>query len=73
MIQYLKTALALYAKVLPVAKSIVVGLGVLAGSLTVALQDGKLDTGEIVNVVLAVLAALGVSYAVPNKPVTPGK
>lgn len=73
MIQYLKTALSLYAKVLPVAKSIVVALGVLAGSLTVALQDGKLDTGEIVNVVLAVLAAAGVSYAVPNKPVTPAK
>ncbi|MFB8215002.1 hypothetical protein [Streptomyces anulatus] len=43
------------------------------------MQDGAFTTGETVTTVLAVLGALGVTYAVPNRPtaeadrVTPGR
>ncbi|MFF8831400.1 hypothetical protein [Streptomyces sp. NPDC015131] len=49
------------------AKAIVAAAAAAAGTLAVATSDGALDTGDVVTVVLSVLGALGVTYAVPNK------
>lgn len=48
-------------------KAVVAAAAAAAGTLAAATADGSLSTGDIVTVVLAVLGALGVTYAVPNK------
>ncbi|AZM54176.1 hypothetical protein DMA15_17685 [Streptomyces sp. WAC 01529] len=51
-----------------IAKSIVAGVAAGSAAAVAATQDGTLATGEIVTIVLAVLGAWGITYAVPNKP-----
>lgn len=50
-----------------VAKAFVAAAAAAAGTLAVATADGSLSTGDIITVVLSVLGALGITYAVPNK------
>jgi hypothetical protein len=54
-------------KLSAMAKAIVAAAAAAAGTLAVATADGSLSTGDVVTVVLSVLGALGVTYAVPNK------
>ncbi|WP_181160423.1 hypothetical protein [Streptomyces solincola] len=49
------------------AKAVVAAFAAAAGTLVAVTQDGMVDTGDVVTVVLSVLGALGVTYAVPNK------
>lgn len=42
-----------------------------AAALVTALDDGIITAQEGVTAVVAVLAALGITWAVPNKPATP--
>lgn len=57
-------------KISSIAKSIVAGLAAGATAAVTAIQDGALDTGEGVTIVLAILGAWGITYAVPNRPKT---
>lgn len=50
-----------------VAKALVAAAAAAAGTLALASQDGNLNGGDIVTIVLSVLGALGVTYVVPNK------
>lgn len=50
------------------AKALVAAVVAGGGTLQVALADDKVTAAEWVAVGLAVLAALGVTYVVPNKP-----
>ena len=50
-----------------IAKSITAGVAAGATAAVTAVQDGVLDTGEGVTIVLAVLGAWGITWAVPNK------
>ncbi|MFF7290656.1 hypothetical protein [Streptomyces griseorubiginosus] len=50
-----------------IAKSIVSGVAAGATAAVTAVQDGVVTTGEGVTIVLAVLGAWGITYAVPNK------
>ncbi|MGH3584785.1 MAG: hypothetical protein ACRDQ0_00520 [Pseudonocardia sp.] len=59
-------------KIGSIAKSLLAGLAAGAASAVTAAQDGALSTGEGVTIALAVLGALGVVYAVPNKPAPDG-
>ncbi|WP_329597753.1 hypothetical protein OIE43_18775 [Streptomyces pseudovenezuelae] len=52
-----------------IAKSITAGVAAGATAAVTAVQDGVLDTGEGVTIVLAVLASWGITWAVPNRPV----
>lgn len=54
-------------KLSSMAKAIVAGLAAGAASLAAATADGSLSTPDLITVVLAVLGALGVTWAVPNK------
>ncbi|MGW1595239.1 hypothetical protein [Streptomyces sp. SCL15-4] len=54
-----------------IAKSIVAGLAAGATAAVTAVQDGTVTTGEGVTIVLAVLGAWGITWAVPNRT-TPG-
>jgi type III secretory pathway component EscS len=54
-------------KIASIAKSIIAGLAAGATAAVTAVQDGTLTTGEGVTIVLAVLGAWGIVYAVPNK------
>lgn len=49
-------------------KAIVSGMAAGTASLATALNDGTVTAGEGVTVALAVLGALGVTWAVPNRP-----
>lgn len=49
------------------AKALVAAAAAAAGVLVTATADGSLSVGDIVTAVVAVLGALGVTYAVPNK------
>lgn len=65
-------------KVSAMAKSLVAGLAAGATAAVTAVQDQALTTGETVTIVLAVLGAWGITYAVPNRQpapdrVTPGQ
>lgn len=51
-------------------KAIVAAVAAGAGSAGTALQDGKVTAPEAVTIALAVLAALGFTWAVPNRPAT---
>ncbi|MGW6296697.1 hypothetical protein [Streptomyces sp. NPDC055058] len=48
-------------------KAVVAGVAAGSATLGTAVQDGLLTSGEGVTIVLAVLGALGVTYAVPNR------
>ncbi len=50
-----------------IAKAIASAAAAGAATLVAVTQDGALDTGDVVTVVLSVLGALGVTYAVPNQ------
>jgi hypothetical protein len=54
-------------KISSIAKSIVAGLAAGASVAATAVQDGALTTGEGVTIALAVLAAWGITWAVPNR------
>ncbi|WP_405413949.1 hypothetical protein [Streptomyces rubiginosohelvolus] len=65
-------------KISSFAKAVVAGLAAGATAAATAVQDGVFTTGETVTTVLAVLGALGITYAVPNRPAegdraTPGR
>ncbi|WP_424918861.1 hypothetical protein [Streptomyces sp. wa1064] len=66
-------------KISSAAKAFVAALAAGASVAATAVQDGVFTTGETVTTVLAVLGALGITYAVPNRPaaeadrVTPGR
>jgi peptidoglycan/LPS O-acetylase OafA/YrhL len=53
------------------AKAAVAAVAAGAGTLATALADDHVTTGEWVAVAVAVLGALGITYAVPNAPATP--
>jgi hypothetical protein len=57
-------------KISSIAKSIVSGLAAGATAAVTAVQDGTLTTGEGVTIVLAILGAWGITYAVPNRQTT---
>ncbi|MET9098287.1 hypothetical protein [Streptomyces antibioticus] len=59
-------------KISSIAKSIVAGLAAGATAAVTAVQDNVLTTGEGVTIVLAVLGAWGITYAVPNRPKADG-
>lgn len=50
------------------AKALVAAVVAGVGALAVAMADSVLSTGDGVTIALAVLSALGITYAVPNKP-----
>lgn len=54
-----------------IAKSLVAGLAAGATAAVTAVQDGVLDTGDGVTIVLAMLGAWGITWAVPNRPKPP--
>lgn len=65
-------------KISSAAKALVGGLSAGAAAAVTAVQDQVVTSGETVTIVLAVLGALGITYAVPNRPggadrVTPGR
>ncbi|MEV8395614.1 MULTISPECIES: hypothetical protein [unclassified Streptomyces] len=49
------------------AKAAVAGVAAGSAAFATAVQDGAFTTGEGVTVALAILGALGITYAVPNK------
>ncbi|MET9123029.1 hypothetical protein [Streptomyces sp. NPDC004528] len=53
------------------AKAVVAAVVAGSGSLATALNDGTVTATEAVTVVLAVLGALGITWAVPNRAATP--
>ncbi|MEU6674746.1 hypothetical protein [Streptomyces sp. NPDC046925] len=53
------------------AKAIVAGIAAGAASLATGLADGTLSTQDGLTAVAAVLAAWGLTWAVPNKPQGP--
>jgi hypothetical protein len=55
-------------KISSIAKSIVAGVAAGSATAVTAVQDSQLTAGEGVAIVLAVLAAWGITWAVPNKP-----
>lgn len=55
-----------------IAKSIVAGVAAGATAAVTAVQDNVVTTGEGVTIVLAMLGAWGITWAVPNKPPTAG-
>lgn len=50
------------------AKSIAAAIAAGSAVVATAVQDSVFTAGEGVTVALAVLGALGITYAVPNKP-----
>lgn len=58
-------------KISSTAKSLVAGVAAGSAAAAAAVQDGALVTGEVMTIVLAVLGAWGITYAVPNKPTPP--
>ncbi|MEU5284111.1 hypothetical protein AB0G97_08840 [Streptomyces sp. NPDC020755] len=65
-------------KISNAAKAFAAGLAAGATAAATAVQDGVFTTGEGVTTVLAILGALGITYAVPNRPAeadraTPGR
>ncbi|QFZ75106.1 hypothetical protein GFH48_19155 [Streptomyces fagopyri] len=58
-------------RIASIAKSLLAGLAAGSAAAVTAVQDNVLTTGEGVTIVLAVLGAWGITYAVPNRK-TPG-
>ncbi|MFJ4990077.1 hypothetical protein ACIP9H_40555 [Streptomyces sp. NPDC088732] len=54
-------------KISSIAKSIVSGLAAGSAAAVTAAQDNVITTGEGVTIVLAVLTAWGITFAVPNR------
>lgn len=54
-------------------KALVAAAAAGAGSLSVALQDDVVTTSEVFTAAVAVLAACGFTWAVPNKPPKEGQ
>lgn len=54
-------------KIASIAKSLIAGIAAGATAAVTAAQDQVLTTGEGVTIMLAVLGAWGITYAVPNK------
>ncbi|HEX5541972.1 MAG TPA: hypothetical protein VFX60_10510 [Micromonospora sp.] len=50
-----------------IAKSIVAGVAAGATAAVTAAQDGVITVGEGVTIVLAILGAWGITWAVPNR------
>ncbi|NEA61373.1 hypothetical protein [Streptomyces sp. SID12488] len=57
-------------KISSIAKSLIAGVSAGSAAAVTAVQDSVLTTGEGVTIVLAVLGAWGITYAVPNRPKT---
>lgn len=57
-------------KISSIAKSLIAGVAAGSAAAVTAVQDNILTTGEGVTMVLAVLSAWGITYAVPNRPKT---
>ena len=55
-------------KIAPYWKAITAAVAAGAASLVTALDDGTITAGEGVTAGLAVLAACGITWAVPNRP-----
>jgi hypothetical protein len=55
-------------KISSVAKAIVSGIAAGSAAAVTAAQDSVITTGEGVTMVLAILGAWGITYAVPNRP-----
>lgn len=55
------------------AKAFVAGLAAGVSVAATAVQDGMFTAGETVTTVLAVLGALGITYAVPNRLAAPDR
>ncbi|QYA94003.1 hypothetical protein KZO11_09920 [Streptomyces anulatus] len=55
-------------KISSAAKAFVAALAAGAATAVTAVQDQVVTSGETVTIVLAVLGALGITYAVPNRP-----
>lgn len=53
-----------------IAKALVAGAAAGATAAVTAVQDSVLTTGEGVTIVLAVLGAWGITWAVPNRQAT---
>jgi hypothetical protein len=51
-------------------KAVVGGLAAGTAATATAVQDGHLDLGEVVTIVVAVLGAYGITWAVPNRAPT---
>jgi len=58
-------------RIASIAKSLIAGLAAGSAAAVTAVQDNVVTTGEGVTIVLAVLGAWGITYAVPNKPTAP--
>jgi hypothetical protein len=54
-------------KIASYAKSLIAGVAAGSAAAVTAVQDNVLTTGEGVTIVLAVLGAWGIVYAVPNR------
>lgn len=54
-------------RIAPYWKAVTAGVAAGAASLSTALSDGVLTTSEGITAVLAVLGALGLTWAVPNR------
>lgn len=50
------------------AKALVAAAAAAAGTLVAVTTDNSVSVGDVITVVLSVLGALGLTYAVPNKP-----
>lgn len=55
------------------AKAVVAALTAGLGAMATAAQDDVISTGEWVAIAIAALGALGVTWAVPNRPVERGR
>lgn len=54
-------------RIASIAKSLIAGIAAGSAAAVTAVQDNVLTTGEGVTIVLAVLGAWGITWAVPNK------
>ncbi|MFE2132227.1 hypothetical protein ACFW9X_03110 [Streptomyces sp. NPDC059466] len=54
-------------RIASIAKSLLAGVAAGSAAAVTAVQDNVLTTGEGVTIVLAVLGAWGITYAVPNR------
>lgn len=57
-------------RIASIAKSLIAGVAAGSAAAVTAVQDNVVTTGEGVTIVLAILGAWGITYAVPNRPDT---
>lgn len=60
-------------RITKIAKAIVSAVAAGIASFATAAQDNTITTGEGITAVIAVLAALGITWVVPNKPSASGR